>query len=327
MKKKLLLGLITLGAASMLCGFDSAQTAEGVLDKMNEVSSSVEGMTMDMDMNLDAAINISDSQTTSTLAIGMTGGFDVAAAMDPFGMSMDGSFKVSALTQAQEMTMKMYGVVGEDGSFDTYTYAQESADQPGQWVYQSEDDFDMNQIMELSKTTISASDYAEWGLNFTLAPEAADVNGTECYALSAVIDKDALNTMITKVSELAGQDLPSSDELSLAMSYIDGLQMNITYYVDTATYYPVSAHIDFNGSDLSTINSLLATSMGDLGEGTSAELVLNDFSMDMALDYSAVPEITVPQEALDAVASGAAVSADDMADALEEAAESEAGLE
>ena len=33
MKKKLLLGLTVLGAASMLCGFDSAETADSLYQK------------------------------------------------------------------------------------------------------------------------------------------------------------------------------------------------------------------------------------------------------------------------------------------------------
>ena len=48
MKKKLLVGLFTLTAASMLCGFDSAETVDGVLTKMQEATANAESMSMNM---------------------------------------------------------------------------------------------------------------------------------------------------------------------------------------------------------------------------------------------------------------------------------------
>ena len=55
MKKKLLLGLTVLGAASMLCGFDSAETADSLYQKMLDATTDASGASMSMEMNLDAA--------------------------------------------------------------------------------------------------------------------------------------------------------------------------------------------------------------------------------------------------------------------------------
>lgn len=63
MKKKLLLGLTVLGAASMLCGFDSAETADSLYQKMLDATTDASGASMSMGMNLDAAINVSDGTT------------------------------------------------------------------------------------------------------------------------------------------------------------------------------------------------------------------------------------------------------------------------
>lgn len=164
---------------------------------------------------------------------------------------------------------------------------------------------------------------ADWGLTFTLAPEAATVNGTECYELSTVIDSSTLDTVLKKVSELAGEDLTSDQDVAMAMQYLDGLKLNITYYVDAATYLPVSMTMDMNDSDLTVLNSLIASALAS-EEGTSAELVLNDFSINATTSYGDVAAITVPQEAIDAVAAGEAASLDDVAENLVADAETEA---
>lgn len=320
MKKKLLLGLFTLGTISMLCGFDSAETTDSVMDKMNEASTSIDSMSADMKMNLDAAINLSDGTSTSSLAMVVTADFGIDYTMDPLAMKMNGTMNLSTLGQNQQISMQTYGVTYEDGAFETYSYTQETADEPGEWVYASED-IDLTALMEQSKA-MSAADLAEWGLTFELAPEAADIDGKECYQLTAVMDANTISTILDKVSEMTGEDL-ESDEVALAMSYLEGLKMNMTYYVDTTTYLPVSFHMDMNDSDLSVLNSLLATTLASESEGTTAELILNEFSIDMTTTYGDVAEITVPQEALDAVAAGDAESLDDMVDDIADAAETE----
>ena len=51
-------------------------------------------------------------------------------------------------------------------------------------------------IADSQNAAISYSDMQEMGLVFELAPEAADVNGTECYLLSTTITADTLQTML-----------------------------------------------------------------------------------------------------------------------------------
>ena len=94
MKRKLLLGLITLGAASMLCGFDSAETVESLSEKMNEASASMESMSADMGMNVDAAISISDGTTTTPIDLMLKADFAIDYLLDPFAMQMDGTIGI-----------------------------------------------------------------------------------------------------------------------------------------------------------------------------------------------------------------------------------------
>lgn len=323
MKKRLLLGLVTLTAASMLCGFDSAETLDSLSEKMNEASVTVEGATASMTMNLDAAINVSDGTTTSSLGVNANGEFGYGIAMSPFAMEMTGSMKVSAMGQGEDITMKTYAVTDESGAMKTYTYTEDSATGTGAWAVETVDNININELLESSKNmTMSFTDLSEWGLAFELAPEAADVDGTECYLLSTVIDADALNTLLQKAGEMTGQDLASDENVSMALSMLTGLQLKVEYYVDAATYLPVKIHMDMNGSDFSTLSTLLNASMGSIGSedapASTVELAVNDISLDMATSYGAAPEVTVPQEALDAEASGAAESLEDLADSVVE---------
>ncbi len=301
MKKKLLVGLLSLGMISLLSGFDSAQTADSVLDSMQQASAEADNMSMEMAMNLDLGVDVGDGTTTSTIAVAMDGGFKVDYILSPLSMMMDGSFSMSAMGQNQDMSMTMYMVTNEDGQVDSYVYTEDSTTGESGWTHSSADmGMDLDALMEM-QSSITAADYAEWGLTFELAPEAADVNGTECYLLTTSIDSTTLSTMIDKVAELSGEAISDEDMATIdqGLAFLDGLVMNIEYYVDTATYLPIQMHMDFDGTDLSAINSLIAASMGDAAEGTTVAVNLNNLSIDATMSYGDVAEITVPQEAID----------------------------
>lgn len=299
MKKKLVLGLAVLGTASMLCGFDNAQTANDVLQKTQDASEDVAGMTATMSMNLDGALNVSDGSTTSTLQAKVTGNFDMAANTDPYGMKMEGTVAMSFFGQNQTVDLEMYGLTNEDGAFDSYIYSKDSSTGEGQWQHTTDSSIDYSQLMGASKS-INISDVSDWGLSFELAPEAAEVDGKECYLLTAVIDKDTLNTIITKTSELTGEDLSADENVATALAYMDGISMKIQYYVDTTTYLPVSMHMDLNDSDLTNLNALLAGALASSDDTSTAELVLNDLSFDISCVYGDAVDITVPDEAIQA---------------------------
>ena len=159
------------------------------------------------------------------------------------------------------------------------------------------------------------------GLELTLAPEAADVDGTECYLLSTQVDSSSIGSLLEKSAEITGEDLTANQDVAMALSMLDGLNLNIEYYIDTATYLPVKIHMDLNGSDFSTIEALLSSAVGmaasEEAPESSVGLTVNDASLDIMMSYDTVSEITVPE---DAVASaqpfdGAAVAEDVLAEA------------
>lgn len=316
MKKNLVLGLATLSAASMLCGFDSAETADSILNKMQEASTAATGVDMNMDMDVDVSVNIGDGETTSTLAIAMNGDLDIKAAMNPLAMAMEGNISLSALGQGEDITIKMYGITNEENEFETYVYTEDSVSGESGWVYDSEDlDFDFDELMQMS-ASVDAAELAEWGLVFELAPEAVDVNGTECYLLTATIDSTTISTVLNKASELAEEDLSEDDDVATVLALLEGLKMNISYSVDAATYLPIAVHVDFNGTDLTTANELVQSMLNadSSTAGTSVEILLNNVSVDITTAYGEIDEITVPQEAIDAVANGNAESISDLVD-------------
>lgn len=332
MRKKLLLGLVTLSAASMLCGFDSAETAESIFDKMTEASANTSGGTADLVFDLDAALNISDGETTAPLAITMGADFSTAVSLDPVAMSMEGSYELSALGQGQSQSMKMYTVTDENGAVKVYSYLEDAGTGEGEWTVQTDDSVNLSELIADSQNVaLNFSDMQEMGLVFELAPEAADVNGTECYLLTTTINADTLNTLMQKSSELTGQELPDEAALDTVLSMLDGLNLNLSYYVDAATYLPVSIHMDMDGSDLSALNALISSYIASMASeeapASSVELVINTLALDMTCDYSAAPEITVPEEALAAEESGETESLEDAAAAVESVLESETAAE
>ncbi|MCC8137197.1 MAG: hypothetical protein LIO76_03890 [Clostridiales bacterium] len=336
MKKRILFLLPALGAVSMLCGFDSVPTAESVLEKAAESSASPENMSADFTLNCDIDVNIGDGETTSTLDILANADFDIQAIADPFASSVEGALTLSTFGVDEEITVKTY-IVSSDESVDTYTYTEDSAsDEAGEgtWTYSSvsADEFDLQALLDLS-SSIDYSQLDELGLTFELVSAAAEyTNGSESYLLSAVIDSSNLRTFIDKCEELAGEELSDELELdeetvSMIEEMLDGLKINIDYYIDTTTYRPVAVHIDLDGTDLTAINSYvtqLISSYYDSGDSdttTTVEIVLNDLSMDYVFTDEAAEEITVPDEALEAVASGEAEDLADLADELSDAAE------
>ena len=312
MKKKLLLCIAALSASAMLFGFDSAETAESIIDKANAASSATQGCVSDVKANADIALNISEGEDTTQLPITGNMEFNMLINMDPISYSMDGTMTYSALLAGDTMNIKSYAVTGEDNKMTLYSYVEQQAsdgsEASGTWQYQT---MDLPADLDALKS-VSAAQMSEWGVNFTLDPAPVTVDGKECYQLTAVLDKAAFDTMIKKAEELSGQTLIPEEAKSVVDPIMAGIKINLAYCIDAATYLPVGAHIDLNGTDVSTLDQFIGMALGSMGEGTSLSLALNDLSMDMTMNYGPANDITIPQEALDAVASGAATNADDI---------------
>lgn len=316
MKKRFLAVLAVLGTASMLCGFDSAETADSVFSKMQAASVEADSAAVDMDMNVDVAVNIGDGSTTSSIGIVVGGDFSADTTVDPLAVGMEGSIDLSTFGQTQTLTMKMYSVTNEAGELESYIYTEDSSLGEGAWTYDNSGalGLDLDAVMEQLKG-LTAQDYAEWGIEYTLAPEAADLDGTECYVLSTVIDAETISTVLDRASALTGEDLAGDESIAQALAILEGLKIDIDYYVDAATYLPVKMHLDMNDSDFSIISQLVQSLMGSEDDTTTIDIVINDVSVDAAMSYNTVDAVTVPEDAIAAVEAGEASSVQEIVDA------------
>lgn len=236
MKKQLLAGLVTLGAVSLLCGFDSAQTVEDISEKMSQAVVDAGSMSSSITANLDAALNLSDGTTTSALDLKASGNVSYDALLDPFSMKMEGSYDFSMLGQGQSQSMQLYVVPDETGAYKSYSYLEDAGTGEGTWYVEETQSVSAQDITALIQSASqNAGQLTDMGLELTLAPEAADVDGTECYLLSTQVDSSSIGSLLEKSAEITGEDLTANQDVAMALSMLDGLNLNIEYYIDTAT--------------------------------------------------------------------------------------------
>lgn len=300
MRKKLFAVLMMLGTASMLCGFDSAETVDSVMQKQQEAAAAVTSTDAEITVNADVAVNLDDA----TLTAKANGTIDVEVVLAEQAAKVEGSIDVLSPLLAQENTyeFKLYAKPNESGAVEVYLYTADSVTGESEWEHDSSTDMGINlNDLTSTATTITVDQLAQLGINFTLAPEAADVDGTECYEVSTVIDSTTFSTILTAASALSGQDLTEDESVAMAMEILDGLKINLAYYIDTTTFLPVKMHMDMNDSDLAAIEQLLSayiTSSMQSEETIAVTIALNDLSMDMTSVYDTITEIVIPDEAL-----------------------------
>ena len=219
MKKQLLAGLVTLSAVSLLCGFDSAQTVEDISEKMSQAVVDAGSMSSSITANLDAALNLSDGTTTSALDLKASGNVSYDALLDPFSMKMEGSYDFSMLGQGQSQSMQLY---------KCYSYLEDAGTGEGTWYVEETQSVSAQDISALIQSASqNAGQLTDMGLELTLAPEAADVDGTECYLLSTQVDSSSIGSLLEKSAEITGEDLTANQDEAMALSMLDGLNLNI----------------------------------------------------------------------------------------------------
>ena len=304
MKKGLRLGALLLGAASfsLLTGFDSAATAEDVLQNYLDASKNVQTVSADADLVLDASIAVPAADMS--MGLSASGTEAIAATMDPLGMKADASFDVSMMGQNMNVKVAMYGVTEEDGQFALYMLA-DTGEGDAEWQKTAIDSAEIQQLLEQAMTM--QLDASSLPVSFELAPAAVDVSGKECYELYTSM---GMNDLLLTVQPYLDQVMPegqgiSAEDLQTVGALLGGIQFNLSVDVDCEEYRPMKVHLDLDGSDWTTIAALLASSFGTDDEGNPYEvnLAVDTVSLDIVYDYETPVEITVPAEALSAAES------------------------
>ncbi len=320
MNKFMITGLAAFSAVSLLCGFDSAETADSILEKVTAAYESTEDFSAEIEFNLDSSLEVTDSKASSAITMTIDGDISAAYTMDPHAVQAGGTITLNTLGLGQDMEGQLYAVPDEDGSFDVYAFTKQTEDDPGTWIFAETGTLDFDEFRDLSRA-VSIGDFSGWNLpelSFTLAEKPAEIDGIECYELTTELD--SANEVFLKLFETADDAVSENSKklLDLLLDNLTGLKMKITYYISTSDYLPISVHIDMSDSDLTTLSDLLVKNFESYLKGADVTLVPKELTIDVKMSYEDVPEITIPQEALDAVASGDAENVKDVMNGLED---------
>ena len=312
MKKRMLALSSILGMSFMLLtGFDSSVTPETILENASAAISNASSL--DFNMGLDFLLNMEmltrSGEDTIPLNVGMgiSGNIEFQAAQDQSFATLMNLSMISMGT-SEQLSNSIYLVPNENG-YDSQTYDSNI----GTWSYQFEESSDTQEILDQLKGLLSgdlpddfsdsSSDLSDLSsyVEFTLSDQPVTVNGVSCYELTSTIDGSLFSENQQLIDTLFSmQDM---DETSMLLVYymLDGINIDISYYVAVDTNLPVQVLVDFSETDLSILSQLIELSMS-LESDSSAETSF-DFSLDSALitiniDTDNLPTVTVPQEAL-----------------------------
>lgn len=314
MKKRMLALSSILGMSFMLLtGFDSSVTPETILENASAAISNASSLNFNMDLdfllNMEMLTRSGEDTVPLNVGMGISGNIEFQAAQDQSFATLMNLSMISMGT-SEQLSNSIYLVPNEDG-YDSYTYDSNI----GTWSYQFEESSDTQETLDQLKGLLSgdlpddfsdsSSDLSDLSsyVEFTLSDQPVTVNGVSCYELTSTIDGSLFSENQQLIDTLFSmQDM---DETSMLLVYymLDGINIDISYYVAVDTNLPVQVLVDFSETDLSILSQLIELSMS-LESDSSSETSF-DFSLDSALitiniDTDNLPTVTVPQEALNA---------------------------
>lgn len=304
MKKKVLLSALLMGAsAMMLTGFDSAATAEDVMAKYAEATKAISDFSADVDMNLAVGIGMDIEGVGMNMDVALLGDLAVDFIKEPLSAKLDGALSLSIPGEEEEnVEVQVYAVPGDDGALDCYAHVNDGGE--SDWEYTFVPSEQMSEITNMMNN--AEVDMTQLPGTLSLGAEAVDLNGVSCYELTNTITYADLETMISEALVASGQfgnEEEVQSTLAIVSMAVSDLQLNSVLYIDAATYLPIKARIDFNGSDLTALCQILSYSFAqtdDEGNTIFPDLTLDisNLYMEMTYDYTAPEEIVVPEEGL-----------------------------
>ena len=154
--------------------------------------------------------------------------------------------------------------------------------------------------------------------DMTLAPEAVNVNGVDCYELSMTIDGDTLFSIVSQLAAAVPEAGIDSDTLSIFQMVFSGIKMDAVSDCSVETFAPVYGSVDLSGSDLSLIGQMIGAMMlsgDDDQEMPQIGVTIN--ALNYTVNFNDVPaQLEIPAEAL-AAEIETTVSLEDAAQAVE----------
>ena len=313
---------VTAAAVSsflLLSGFDSALTAQDVIDRaqesmldMNSISAQVTGV---------ADIMLDMSSGEESMSIPAKGNLDmeVKMVMEPFAYYVGGTMSgdASSFGLAGEMAMEVYMIAEEDGSGKVYVSVSGIEGEEG-WhaaPISAEDMQKFADMIEASRTGDLSYASEVTGMDLKalqdqmfsgaeLAPDAVNVNGQDCYEISIPVTGDMMSDIISQMA--AANEEMGIDEttLSIINMFLNPVRMDVVEDFSVDTFQPVYAGFDLAGSDFSMFGPMIGSLVFNSGENSTEaapDINLTINALNLSAVYDQEPAvIEVPEEALGA---------------------------
>jgi len=330
--------VVTAAAAAsflLLSGFDSTLTVEDVNEKTKEALSTMNGFSATVSGVADASIDVAADGETQSLAMKGELDYSVQITEEPFALAVSGSMAgdAAAMGVSGGLEMEMYLAQQEDGTGIVYVRVPQGEDTG--WHAAALGAEDMEKMSETVKASLRGDKTAaaeQLGMdldaineqiqaNATLAPEAVNVNGVDCYEITQSIDGDTLFSILSEVVEAMPQAGIDSTSLSAFQMLFNGIQVDAVADVSAADFTPVYAELDLGNSDFSMIGQMFgAMAISSQDASQTPEISVNVNALKLSMNYGEAPEqIEIPADAL-AAEIETTMSLSDAAQAVEEEA-------
>lgn len=281
-------------------------TAQQLFIDAAAYSIEVPGMTGSLQFEGEGSLKISgeDSPATS-LGAAAGGALTFKKAADPLEMEMNGNFKVGLLGLSINMDMEMYAVQNGD-MLDSY-FKGNANGQETPWEHDRQkfegiwEGMDVSGTEEFKEKLEEALDTVKLEIDWEITEE------TDTYEIAGQL---SYGDLLPVIEEMEGEDDMSAEERAMLENIMDCMKMNVNCTFDKETHALLSAHIDFDDSDMSSLGEMIselfvqgmtASGMNSASQ-TKVEMELESCAMDMEFGYDSIPEISVPEEALQTAA-------------------------
>ena len=185
--------------------------------------------------------------------------------------------------------MSIYGDVDENGNYMMYMSDGES------WYAQEVSEYDLEEYNAQSSMEEQIGDTSAYVLEGT-----EKLNGADVYKYSCTLTGDEMQEALSSsgaLDQLSSLGLSASD----AYSMLDGLGELVEYvYVDAETYYVVQYEMDMT-EIMDALFAAVLEALGEQAEGLTMSISKMELVMTCS-NYNGISDITIPEEALSAVA-------------------------
>lgn len=306
MKKKLMVLAMALGLSVAVLTGCGKPTVESLVDGMYDQE--MESATVEMDMDMVLSLKVQGMSTD----ISVGGNFEVQSSgltdVDAMSNYIDGTLnlKMDAAEMDESVGFEMY-MLTED---DTVTYYMD-IDGADEWYKMELDADDLGDVdISMDSDTTDAvneamKDYLKE--NAVLAEDTEDVEGEECYVLTATIDGDGFQEIYEPMGDMFDEmnDALKDEGLDIEMdidSYLSYFTMDVTYYISKDNGYQVKAEIDMSDSDLYGLVGQVMTDTGldELGiMDQLQDISFSKCSISTVMSDINETEVEVPDDVID----------------------------